>query len=676
MLLNRGSNYKTVLIKYFSFPHGTGSVLPLAELLRSIRKEDFKQVLQSLKESPQITANIALYLKNLFQNRSFNLSLTEANILSENAFIPEFKKRLLNKILPPVENENTVSFLVDHVSMLPKKDLEYLRNIHEEDFDEFFRLLGISGFITHPFVKNELLFSASILIWRVIGSAMDVEVINMVPEYRNFNNPFIALQKEMEELKGQFQAEENFHLTSKDVLYKQIKIYLHHCQEFVDTAFKNSSRYGISGKINQELLKMRQQLNRISDIVWLLVIDGPEDDFRKSKQLIFNILEYKSHKNNLKELVDDNSLLISHLITNHTAETGKHYITSSFRDYMMMFWKAVGGGVIVGALCVLKTLYGSVPGSEFHHAFLYAFNYAMGFVMIYLMGFTLATKQPAMTAATMAKVLSENENTSQNHREFAHVVSKLFRSQFIAFVGNVLLSFPVALALIYGLDVLLNANLATEKSDKLLQDLDPFQSKALFHASIAGVYLFFSGIIAGRIGNNSVYYRIPRRISKNAFLNRLFGRRFSQRLSRFYAKNWAGIVSNMWFGVFLGITAPVGKFLGLDLDIRHITFAAGNFALGLYGKEFSVSASLFIICFVTVFLIGFFNFAVSFGLSMMLAFRSRKITSEEVRQITSEIFRYFLKNPLKFFFPIRSYLDHRAKEMVEKTGGATGSADH
>lgn len=676
MLFYRGhSKYSTVLTKYFSYPHGTASLHPLTEFLRSIRQEDFKEVLQTLRDSPEITANLSHYLKNLFHRRAFNLSLTEADILSENAFMSEFKKRLLNKILPPVENENTVSYLVDRVSVLPKRDLEYLRNIHEEDFDAFFSLLGISGFIRDSFVKNELLFSANILVWRVIGSAMDVEIINMVPEYRNFNNPFIALQKEVEELNTQFHADQNFNLSSKDVLYKQIKIYLDHCLTFVDTAFKNSSRYGISGKINQELLKMRQQLNRISDIMGLMVIDSPEDDFRKSKQLIFNVLEYKSHKNNLKELVDDNSLLISHLITNHTAETGKHYITSTFRDYMQMFWKAVGGGVIVGALCVLKMLYGSVPGSEFHHAFLYAFNYAMGFVMIYLMGFTLATKQPAMTAATMAKVLSENYNTSQNHREFAHVVSKLFRSQFIAFVGNVLLSFPVALALIYGLDVLLNANLATEKSDKLLQDLNPFESKALLHASIAGVYLFFSGIIAGRIGNNSVYYRIPRRISKNAVLNRLFGRRFSQRLSRFYAKNWAGIISNMWFGVFLGVTAPVGQFFGLDLDIRHITFAAGNFALGLYGKEFSISVSLFAICFVTVFLIGFFNFAVSFGLSILLAFRSRKITNEEVRQISSEIFRYFLKNPLKFFFPIRSYLDLRAKEMVEKTG-STESEDH
>ena len=55
------------------------------------------------------------------------------------------------------------------------------------------------------------------------------------------------------------------------------------------------------------------------------------------------------------------------------------------------------------------------------------FNYAMGFIMIYLMNFTLVTKQPAMTAATMAKVLSEGKNNSKNYLDFAHLVSKLFR---------------------------------------------------------------------------------------------------------------------------------------------------------------------------------------------------------------------------------------------------------
>lgn len=667
LLSSSTKNFESVLKKYFSFKNETTSLEPLAEFLEAIKKTEFKNVLNFLKSNPNSVNHFRQYIYNIFEERPFNLSLTEANILSENAFFPELKKRILNKILPPVEHEKTVWYLIDNVSFSPKKDLEYLHNIPEDEVNEFLSILGISDFIEKANVKSELIFSMNILSWRVTGMALEVDVVRMAPEYRNFDNPFLALQNELEALAEDFKINPEIQLHSKDSRYKQIKIYAEQCQDFVNIAFKNSSKYGISGKINQSLLKIRQQTQRISEIVNLLIIDQPEDIVIKSKQLIFNILNYKSHKNNISDLINDSTRLISHLITNHTAETGSHYITSSRKQYMKMFYKASGGGIIVGALCVLKMLYGFMPGSDFFHAFLYSLNYAMGFVMIYLMGFTLATKQPAMTAATMTKVLSEQESTKNNYTEFADLVSKLFRSQFIAFVGNVLLSFPIALLIIYGLDVFFSQNLAVEKSDKLLKDLDPFESKAILHACIAGFYLFISGIISGNIGNNSVFYQIPDRIAKNLPIRRMFGARFAKSLSKYYAKNWAGIISNFWFGVFLGATAPVGLFFGLDLDIRHITFAAGNFAIGLYGKDFTVDSSVFWISFITVFIIGFFNFLVSFSLSMFLAFRSRKMNFGEVREIYRAIFRYFLRNPLKFFIPLQSTFDLKANNLVQNS---------
>lgn len=657
----------TALAQYFSFRNETKSLDPLSELIRNVQESDFDEILEFLRNNEAVADHFGYYLRNVFKDKPFNLSLTEANILSENAFYPEFKKRLLNKVLPTVENENTIWFLVDTVSVRPKKDLEYFRNLREDQLNELFYLLKIDDFIVSQHAKMELLFSINILAWRVIGNAMDVEVVNMAPEYRNFDNPFLALQNEFDVLTENYQQNPDYVLTSKDQNYKQIKVYLEQCQEFVNLAFKNASKYGISSKINQSLLKIRQQLTRMENILIVMVIDDEEDKVIKSKQLFFDILEYKSHKTNIRDLVLDSTTLMSHLITNHTAETGTHYITSSRRDYLQMFLKASGGGMIVGCLVVLKLFYGTLPGSDFSHAILFAFNYAMGFIMIYLMNFTLATKQPAMTAATMAKVLSEGENSRKNYVDFAHLVSKVFRSQFIAFMGNVALSFPVALAIIYGLDVLFQQNFAAEKATKLLQDHDPFNSKAIYHACIAGFFLFISGIISGNVANNSVFYHIPKRIAKNPFLNYFFGAQVAQKFSDYYAKNWPGIFSNFWFGIFLGVTGPIGLFLGLDLDIRHITFAAGNVALGFYGKGFEVDAYTVWISCITVFIIGFFNFAVSFGLSMVLAFRSRKVNLGEVREIYREIFRYFMRNPLRFFLPLRSNLDNSTKEMLDNT---------
>jgi site-specific recombinase len=667
LFFRKKESSSVLLERYFSIKNETHDLKPLSEIFHALQNENFENFVFFLKENEEIRTHFVYYIKNVFLGRSFNLSLTEANILSEDSFFPELRKRLLSKVLPPVEDENTVSYVISNVFFRDKIDFKFIKKVSRKQSDELFRLLEIEHLLDLPKVKKELLFSMNILAWRVIGNALEVDVLKMAPEYKNFDNPFLALQKELEFLIQDFKQDQQLVITSKDAHYKQIKIYLQQGFAFVNKAFKNASKYGISGKINLALLKIRQQLQRIAEILELLVIDKQEDVLFKSKNLVINILDYKSHRNNLRDLIYDSTTLQSHLITTHTAETGANYITSSSKEYFKMLKKASGGGIIVGALCVLKMLYSHVPGSDFYHAFLYSFNYAMGFIMIYLMNFTLATKQPAMTAATMARVLSEGKNTNRNYLDFAHLVSTLFRSQFIAFVGNVLLSFPVALAIIYGLEVLFGQNFAIEKSTTLLKDIDPSKSKAILHACLAGFYLFISGIIAGNVGNSSVFYKIPERIEKNPFIVNFFGSGFAKNLSSFYSRNWAGIMSNFWLGIFLGSTATIGKFFGLDLDIRHITFAAGNFALGLYGKEFSIDEYTFWVSFFTVFLIGFCNFIVSFGLSMFLAFRSRKLNFGEVRIINRSIFRYFLKNPLIFFLPIRSVLDQRAKKLVEET---------
>ena len=557
MCFKNKESFDTVLKKYFSEPYTLGSVQPMRELFQSLKRTNFEVFLAYLKNNEEIKNNFRDYLFILFSNKSFAKALTEANILSENAFFPELKKRISYKFLPPVEDENTISYIISKVLFNPKSDSDYIKNIKPEDGSEFFKLMEIEKISTLPKVKKELLISANILAMRSVGNALEAGITKMVPEYKNFDNPFVALQSELDSLIGRFKKDKDLQIDSKDIDYKQIKIYLQQCLDFVDKAFKNASKFGISSKINQSLLKIRQQLKRIQDIIPILVVDTEEDILTNSKNLVSNTLKYNSHRNNIRELIDDSTRLISHLITSHTAETGTHYIATSSKEYLKMFWKASGGGIIVGFLCIFKMMMSYSHGSEFSHAVLYSLNYAFGFIIIYLLGFTLATKQPAMTAATMAKVLSDESSSDKNYKEFANLVAKLSRTQFIAFVGNVLWSFPVALAIIYGMDWFLEKNFAVAKADKLLKDLNPIESKAILHACIAGFFLFISGIISGNISNSSIFNQVPERISQSPFLNQVIGAKNSKKLSDFYTKHWAGIISNFWFGIFLGVIAPL-----------------------------------------------------------------------------------------------------------------------
>lgn len=373
--------------------------------------------------------------------------------------------------------------------------------------------------------------------------------------------------------------------------------------------------------------------------------------------LLLRLIKYNCQKNNVRQLINESTQLISYEITQHTAKTGEHYITESRSEYFSMFKAAVGGGFIVGILCIIKILFSKIETSAFGHAFYYSLNYSLGFIAIYLMGYTLATKQPAMTAATLTKALEsgmKKQSHSENkHGSFAQLFARLFRSQFIAFVGNVFMAFPVAMLGIWLIDYLLDYNIAFEKSSKLLYDLSPVHSAALFHAAIAGVFLFLSGIISGNVSNRNKHNQVYYRIKEHPVLKQNLGIVKTNAIAKWFENHWPGVVSNGWFGVFLGSTASLGIFLGLNLDIRHITFAAGNFALGLYGADFFVDWPTIIWGIIGIGLIGFVNFIVSFSLSLGLAFRSRNIPLSELKLLFSATWAYFKTRPTAFFFPVK-----------------------
>ena len=103
----------------------------------------------------------------------------------------------------------------------------------------------------------------------------------------------------------------------------------------------------------------------------------------------------------------------------------------------------------------------------------------------------------------------------------------------------------------------------------------------------------------------------------------------------------------------MGTTGSIGFFLGLDLDVRHITFVSGNLALGLFGADWQITFWLLFWCLLGIGVVGLVNFVVSFSLSLGLAFRSRNISWLESRFVIASIWKHFKQKPLSFFFPTK-----------------------
>lgn len=638
----------------------------LAELVNIIRPKNLKtilsvdltELLQLLSDNEHYREALALYLRGILKNKKFSKILTDAGILTDSDFIFEVKKRLFAKLIPDQPEKDTLEYVLNQVFFI-KTDPLWIKTIPQEQIQQVlsilkFRDIYISSANGSPLA--ELLFSMEVIIHRISGRALESEVIKMVPEYENLESPFLEFQKEFALITEKLQQQEPNFITREDLGYKQLLILHKQCMDYVQHAFRNSEKYGISLRVNQNLLRIRQQLERLETLLPLLVLTDPEDAKKNSIQLGIDLITYNCDKTNVRKLINESTQLLSYEVTQHTAKTGEHYITKDRKEYFKMFWTAAGGGIVVAVLCIIKVFLSKMDTSAFGHAFFYSLNYSLGFIAIYVLGFTLATKQPAMTASALISALEadrKNKDADENekHQAFAEFFARVFRSQFIAFVGNVIVAFPVALLGIWLIDICFHYNLALTKWYTLINDLSPINSLAILHAAIAGVFLFLSGIIAGSVANRDKHQNIYYRIQEHPLLKMSFGRVRTQKLAKLYEKKWAGIISNFWFGVFMGTTGTIGVFLGLNIDIRHITFASGNLALGMYGANFNVSNEMLFWGIFGIGIIGLVNFLVSFGLSMGLAFRSRNIPLSEMRIVAGSIWRHFKRKPGSFFFP-------------------------
>ena len=282
----------------------------------------------------------------------------------------------------------------------------------------------------------------------------------------------------------------------------------------------------------------------------------------------------------------------------------------------------------------------------------YSLNYGLGFVLIHLLHLTIATKQPAMTATTLAAALDGRDSREARLDALAELAAEVSRTQWVSIAGNVTITMLTAFAISLTAVQFLGWSAAgTEKAAHLLHDLHPWRSLALLHAAIAGVYLFLSGLISGYYDNQALYHRIPQRLRRVKWLRRLLGEQRLGALADYVEHNLGALAGNFLFGCMLGFTPVIGALLGLPLDIRHVAFASANFAYGLVGLQFAVSPATLAVSLAGVLLIGLVNLLVSFSLALRVALRSRGITRAQTEGMWRRVLRRFLECPRDFFWP-------------------------
>lgn len=618
-------------------------------------KENLNQFRDILKENPDVIILLSSYLRALFDEKQCVQIFTESGILTNRGFFQEAFDRINASFLPKVYDEKDVMTIF--VAVFYKKwDYLWLEVIPNEDWADLFQLLGwveIEKLQQEEPLVAQTLNSILVLSQRIGALGLEPDILSKLPELEHFDSPFIVQNKSVYDYVDQYQTEPEFDKTDQNTDYKHLMVMLKQCEDYLQLIRKNKKKFGTDLHFSYQLLRLRQNIERIKSIL-KLVSKSEEQSFFQGEIDLFKVLvKAVNRKNSLRDHIEDNVNLLAFQITEHAGKTGEHYIANSAKEWWKMLGTSMGGGLIVGFLSVIKVLIYYLKLPLFGEAFLYSMNYSFGFIGIHLTHSTLATKQPAMTASRLGSALDEVEKPkSIALGNLAEFIVKISRSQFIAFVGNVAVAFPVAFLIAYGYHYFSGGQIAgSEKALKLISELDPLHSYAVFHAGITGVFLFLSGMISGYYDNKSLYNKIPQRIKIHRGLIRILGQERTNSFSNYIDNNLGNLAGNFFLGIFLGSIGTIGIILGLPLDIQHITFAAGNLGLAIVSVGDQLTLHQILMSVAGIISIGLMNFLVSFSLAIFVAIKSRKVTFKQSRKLFGILFLRFIKRPHHFFLP-------------------------
>ncbi|MCC8391956.1 site-specific recombinase [Paraburkholderia sp. MMS20-SJTR3] len=428
-----------------------------------------------------------------------------------------------------------------------------------------------------------------------------------------------------------------------------LRLLLDECRSATGNVFAHLYRNGVSVDIVFQVERMRMRIERAEHLLdaWMAQHD-PHAGARLTAELVRANLASQS----VAHLARSNFSLLARKVVEYSADTGEHYIARDRAEYLKMLRMAAGGGLVTVVTVCVKF---AITGAHFQAMFeglLAGINYAASFLLMHFLHFSLATKQPAMTAPTLAREL-DGVGTPAGVDSFVSSVTALMRTQAAAVLGNVLLVFPVCL----GVDLLWHALFHTDliSQDKALATLRSFSllGPTPFYAALTGVLLWSSSLLAGWADNWFILHRVGDALAYNRRLRLTLGAAGAARLARFCRSNVAGVVGNITLGLMLGLVPAILTAFAFSFEVRHVTLSAGSIgvALGVLGPDaLKLPALWWAVAGVAS--MAILNVAVSFALAFYMAVKSRDLRRNAVRSLRGAIWQRLRRRPLELVWPV------------------------
>ena len=603
--------------------------------------------LQVLERQPERRVAVSLVLRNTLRELNAIDLLCETGLPHASAFMQELTGRIASKMLPPPPAANDMAVLFRRmfpeqedaawVAALPAAVLEGIGDLIElgagtDTGDDW------SGF------RRDAADALMILASHVQAIGLSQHVRQRTATERPLDTPFAGLASAVHDYVGAAFGSERFEAEETAV-----RSFVARCARALADVSGHLENYGVSIDLVYQLERAQLSLQRMEAIIEL--------HGRKARDpvavaiFVAALIRANDAQGSIRSLLRENLKLMTRRIVESARKTGDHYITRDGDEYRAMLVSAAIGGAVTGLTVLVKiaTVGHGLP--LFLDGLVASINYALSFVLIHLLHGTLATKQPAMTAAAMAHKLNA-PHARHRLRGFVDEVANLMRSQVAAILGNLVLVVPAALAvqailLLAGFGHLPEPGHARQYIESL-----SLWSAAPFYAAFTGVLLWLSAVIAGWFENWATFRKLPEAIAQSPRIVAFLGPERAVRAARAIEDNVAALGGNVSLGILLGMEPVIAAFFGLPLEVRHVTLSTGQLALASWSFGSGIFAQpAFWWAVAGIGMIGFLNLTVSFGLALSVAIRSTGRGAVSRRRLRRAVFSRVRAAPLDFLRP-------------------------
>lgn len=615
------------LMKWLQRPRSVDEKNTKKESVYSVR---IKYLLTMLNKNPEWKLNFVNTMSELLLKISSIKQFSSAGF-SSNSFVSELNHRLQEMLMPNKAYTEDLETLVYEV--FPHED----ESIFVDFIDESLMQELVDLFKERSELINQL--------------KLDILTASYVLSVQLLNGIF-AIQKNLNYLQKKPQDTDEFKLEGMlSTLQIQGKIDIGaEVYELIINAERNlgvlESAMHDSG-VKVELVYLfqiqKRKLTRLKILMGFLVSEV--STAATVRLFLSQLILDTHHQKSFRSFIGDNLSLLTERIVSSHSHIGEHYVAFTWDDFRKMFRSANGGGAVTALTVFIKFLLAKLGLDGLLKGLLDGINYSGSFLLIQSMGWTLATKQPSATAPFIASALTKS--TTEARRS----IVALIRTQFIAVMGNLSMVFPICFIASYALMYLGYPILNMEKS------LDTFESSnilgpSVLFAAFTGILLFIASIIAGWIENWVLVNQLGQRIKYNAKFRSWFGADKTTSIANFIHENANPLASNISLGFILGFVPPIMKFIGLPLDVRHVTLATGGLATSLPMVLHSgVGVWEFLNSVSGIFVIGFLNITVSFTMAFLLASLSSKVKFKSFLRVLKSGVNLILSKPWLLLAP-------------------------